>query len=186
MRTLWAIVVVVIVLTIGMLGLWASVLKNSGNILEFGHPSRDIAHSIDKRVFIDTLYIISTDTIKTNRFARVDILAKSSWIERMPYWKSRTIDLDSIGFHADTIVVRVNFKSFANGKPWAPDHGYFIAEMRDENGNDEGVYIDDHITQVSFKFEIHQMKDTIRLTTENGEKVVLAKKRSSLSHQKSI
>ena len=71
MRALWVIVVVVLVLTIGMLGFWASVLKHNGNILEFGHPSRDIAHSIDKGIFIDTFNIVRTDTIKTNRFERV-------------------------------------------------------------------------------------------------------------------
>lgn len=154
---------------------WGSVLGRMGNVLEFDHPSRSIGHSIEKEVFIDTLEIAGPDTIKTDDFERIDILPTSSWIEKKTYWKSGTMDLDSLGFVPDTIVLIVNFSNFKNGKPWTPDHGYNIGDFETSKGTHESVYIDSHITRLHFDSPLGELSDTIRLTTKYREQIVLYK-----------
>jgi len=169
------IVITVIALTIGMYWFWASVLHNSSDILEFDHPSRDILHSIEKGIFIDTLEIVNSDTIKTNRFEKIDILPTSSWIEKKTFWKSGTMNLDSLGLTSDTVELIVNFKNFVNGKQWAPSkNGYDIIEFQNNNGDNVSVYMDEEITQLNFKISYEQVKDTIRLATKNNQRIVLA------------
>lgn len=175
MKILWTIVTIILVLTIGMFGLWGLVLGHMGDILEFEHPSRNIGHSIKKGIFIDTLEIVESDTIRTNSFERIDILPISSWIEKKTYWKSGTMDLDSLGFISDTVVLIVNFRNFKNEKTWAPkNNGYYIGDFENSKGHHESVYIDDDITQLRFEIRIDEVRDTIRLTTKDKEQIVLS------------
>jgi hypothetical protein len=161
-----------------MFALWGSILGHGGDILEYDHPSRNIGHSIEKDIFIDTLDIIESDTIKTNRFEQIDILPTSSWIEKKTYWKSGTMDLDSLGFISDTVVVLVNFRNFKNGKEWAPENnGFYIGDFENSKGHHESVYINDDITQLRFEIQIDETNDTVRLTTKDKEQIVLLKKR---------
>jgi hypothetical protein len=176
MKIFWTIAIIVLGLTIGMFALWGSILRHSGDILEFDHPSRNIAHSVEKDIFIDTLEIIESDTIKTNRLKQIDILPISSWIEKKTYWKSGTMDLDSLGFVPDTVVVIVNFSNFKNGKPWTPDHGYNIDGFETSKGTHASVYIDSHITRLHFDSPLGELRDTIRLTTKDREQIVLYKR----------
>ena len=68
MKIFWTIAIIILGLTIGMFALWGSILGHAGNILEYDHPSRNIGHSIEKDIFIDTSEIVESDTIKTNEF----------------------------------------------------------------------------------------------------------------------
>ena len=177
MRLLWSIIVLFFVLAIGMFGYWTLVLRHGAEILEFDYPSFNIAHSIEKGIFIDTLEILNTDTIRTDYYERVDLIPVSCWVEKMTYWKSGTMSLDSVGFSSDTVVLVVNFKNFINGDPWAPfNSGYFIVDFQDEYGNLESVYIDDDMTQLTLNFSIDQLNDTIRLISENDEQILLGKR----------
>jgi hypothetical protein len=151
MKTFWTITIILLILTIGMLGLW-------GDILEFDYPIRNIEHSIEKEIFIDTLKIIESDTIRTNRFERIDILPTSSWIEKKTYCKSGTKDLDSLGFVPDIVVLIVNFRNFKNGKSWTPDHGYNIGDFEISTGNHESAYIDSDITQLRFESRLDDLR----------------------------
>jgi hypothetical protein len=161
-----------------MFALWAYVLQHGANILEYEHPSNDIEHSIKKNVFIDSLGIIDPDTIKTNRFQRIDIFPTSSWIEKKAYWKSATPDLDSLGFLSDTVELIVNFRNFVNGKPWAPKNsGDHIINFNDGQGDTASVYMDDETTQLSFTIPMMRTGDTIELTSDSSEKIVLMKRR---------
>ena len=172
------IVITVLALTIGMYWFWASVLHNSWDILDFDQPSRDIRHSIEKGIFIDTLEIVKPDTIKTNRFEKIDILPTSSWIEKKTFWKSGTMNLDSLGLTSDTVELIVNFKNFVNGKQWAPNSGYTVVDFQNNNGDNVSVYIGEEITQLNFKISYEQVKDTIRLITKNNQRIILARRGS--------
>lgn len=176
MKIFWTIAIIILVLTIGMFALWSSIVGHPGDILEFDHPSRNIGHSIEKNVFIDTLNIVASDTIKTRGFEQIDILPISSWIEKKIYWKSETMNLDSLGFISDTVILIVNFRNFKKGRPWAPkNNGYNIGDFEDKTGHHESVYIDDDITQLRFEALMDETRDTIRLTTKEKEQVVLLK-----------
>ena len=160
-----------------MLSCWAWALKHAANILQFEHPSRDIRHAIEKKVFIDTLYIVDADTIRTDSHERIDILPKFSWIEKTTYWKSGMMDLDSIGFNSDIVMVIVNFKNFINGKPWKPENDAFhVGDFRDQTGNRQSAYINDEKTQLSFKIPLDQLADTFRVATGSNEQIILVRK----------
>ncbi len=165
-------------LTIGMFGFWAYVLKHGADILEFDYPSRSIGHSIDKGVFIDTMDILFADTIKVNNFERnINIWPTASWIEKEVYWKSGEMDLDSIGLFSDTVQLVISFKNFVNGKEWAPkNNGFYIGELQNINGDQQSVYIDDNITRINFRMFIGLLKDTIRLTAKNEEQLVIKRR----------
>jgi hypothetical protein len=178
MKIFWTIVTIIVILTIGMFGFRALVMDHGASILEFDHPSRNIGHSIQKEIFIDTLLIVEPDTIITKGFERVDILPTSSWIEKKTYWKSGTMDLDSLGFVSDSVVLIMNFRNFKDGRPWTPSHGYYIGDFEDSKGHHESVYIDEEITQLRFETRIDDAGDTIRLTTKDQEQIILHKRRS--------
>jgi hypothetical protein len=177
MRVPVGILITIFILTIGMFAFWAWALKHAANILEFEHPSRDIRHAIEKKLFIDTLYIVHPDTIRTNSHERIDILPKSSWIEKTTYWKSGMMDLDSIGFNSDIVWVIGNFNNFMNGKPWKPENdGFHVGDFRDKTGNKQSVYMDNEKTQLSFKIPLDQLADTFRVATGSNEQIILVRR----------
>jgi len=178
MKIFWTIVIIIVGLTIAMFGFWALVMDHGASILEFDHPSRNIGHSIEKKIFIDTLSIVEPDTIITKGLGRIDILPTSSWIEKKTYWKSGAMDLDSLGFISDSVVLIVNFRNFKDGRPWTPTSGYYIGDFEDSKGNHESVYIDEEITQLRFETRIVDVGDTIQLTTKDQEQIILHKRRS--------
>ncbi len=159
-----------------MFWFWGSVMKSSADILEFDHPSRDVRHSIEKKIFIDSLDILNPDTIRVNQIERVDILPTASWIEKMTFWKSGSLRIDSLGTYADTVMLLVNFKDFVNGNTRKPNNnGYKIIEFKNPLGDTESVYMNDNIVQLNYKLHIGQVSDTIRLSTTNGQVIILRK-----------
>jgi hypothetical protein len=178
MKTILTILVVITFLTIGMFSFWVWVMKSGANILEYEHPSRDIAHAIDKEIFIDSLDLLAKDTIKTNKFEKIDIVPITAWIEKKTFWKSGVQDLDSIGFYSDTVILIINFKAFANGKPVEKrNSGGVIVEFKNDFSDTEWVYLGDEKVQLDFKLNKTQLLDTSRLITPDGQQVVIRKRR---------
>jgi len=177
MKLILAILGIIIFLTIGMLSFWASVMKYSANILEYEHPSRDIPHAIDKGIFIDSLDILSKDTIRTNKFEKIDIVPITAWIEKKAFWKSGEQDLDSIGFYSDTVMLIINFKGFTNGKPTEKrNSGSVIIEFKNDFDDTEWVYSGDDKVQLDFKLNKAQVLDTSRLISPDGQRIVIKKR----------
>ena len=153
-------------------------MKYSANILEYDHPSRDVAHAIDKGIFIDSLDILTQDTIRTNRFERIDIVPITAWIEKKTFWKSREQHIDSIGFSSDTVILLINFKAFTNGKPTEKRNlGRVIIEFKNDFDHTEWVYLGDDKAQLDFKLNKAQLIDTSRLVTPDGQQIIIIKKR---------
>ena len=176
MRFLWTIIIIAAILTIGMFWFWASVMKSGTDILEYDYPSRDIGHSLKKKILIDSLYIVNPDTIRTNGFEQIDILPIASWIEKMTYWKSGSLTLDSLGSYSDTVMLIVNFKDFINGqRRISNNNGYGIIEFENPLGGKELVYMDDNIVQLTFKMVFEKISDTTKLKTQDGQEIVLMK-----------
>lgn len=148
-------------------------MKRSGDILEYDNQSRSIEHSIEKGVFVDTLRILNQDTIPVNAFKPIDLLPTSAWIEKVTYWKSGVMDMDSVGFMRDTVLLIVTFENFVNGKQWKPESGYHVGSFQDDNGNEEGVYVDSEISRLHFRMHIDQVKDTVSLTTKDEEETII-------------
>jgi len=161
-----------------MFSFWAWVMKFGANILEYDLPSRDIAHAIDKGIFIDSLDLLIKDTIRTNRFEKIDIVPLTAWIEKKTFWKSGEQDLDSIGFYSDTVMLLVNFKAFINGKPIRKrNSGGVIIEFKNDFNDTEWVYLGDEKVQLDFKLNKTQLIDTNRLITPDGQQIVIRKRR---------
>jgi hypothetical protein len=179
MKLTLGIIAAIIFLTIGMLLFWARVMKYGADILEYDHPSRDIKHAIEKGVFIDTLEILTRDTIRDSVW-RINIVPTTSWVERATFWRSDKQHLDSIGFSTDTVVLLINFKAFANGKPMQKKgFGNLTTEFTNDIGLKEFVYLDDDRTQLKFVFN-KKIPDTIKLSTADGQQITIM---GSLSHR---
>lgn len=163
------IVIVGIMLVIGLN------FKHMHDIAEFMNPSQTLEQSIKKKVLIDSFKIINPSTVRINNFGQlIDILPTSSWIEKRVFWKSRTMDLDSLDFYPDSVELMVNFKNYVNGEPWKPqNNGYGIGLFQNINGDKQSVYIDDNMTQLNFKMNINELKDTIRLKTNDHQQIIL-------------
>src|SRR6185436_14785698 len=168
---------VIFVATLIYLAIGSS-LKHSTDILEYEHPSKNIRHSTDKGIFIDTLDIVSSDTAEFNDIDRlIKIVPTTSWIEKATYWKSGTMDLDSLGFHKDTVNLVVQFESFVNGQRWTPiNSGHFIGEFKSNYHDSSKVYIEDNAIRLDFKMSTGQVTDTIQLVTKNKERIIIKRR----------
>lgn len=156
--------------------------KHSADILEYNHPSSSIGHSIDKKVFIDTLDILFADTAELNDIGqqrKINIVPTISWIEKSTYWKSGTMKLDSLGFYEDTVNLVVLFESYVDGQRWHPVNvGQYYGRFTTSNGDSSSVYIDDNESRLDFKIPTQKLLDTIRLGTKNKERIIIIKQRN--------
>jgi hypothetical protein len=66
--------VVVLVLVVGS-------MKHSGDIVVFEYPSSNIMHSVEKKIFIDTLEIAMADTIKI-KDDKICLFPFEAWLEK--------------------------------------------------------------------------------------------------------
>ena len=148
--------------------------KHMSGILEMDHPSFSIKQSREKNIFVDTLFVLHPDTIRVNDSADTfDILPISAWMEKKAYWKSKTPDLDSIAFLADTLDLVVNFQPYKEGKLWKPKHRFNIDKFNVINGGQQSVYIDSEIAQLAIKMHVNQLKDTVVITAPHGQQILL-------------
>jgi len=167
--------VIGLIVVVGIMVLIGLNFKHMHDIAEFMNPSHTIELSIKKKVFIDSLKIINPSTIRTSKLGQsIDILPTSSWIEKRVFWKSGTMDLDSLDFYSDSVELLVNFKNYVNGQPWKPkNNGFGLWEFQNANEDKESVYIDDNMTQLNFKMNLKEFKDTVKLTTNDHQQIIL-------------
>lgn len=177
MKLVYAILLTVFLLTVAMFAFWASVMKRSAGILEYDHPSRNIKHAIDKGVFIDSLEIVAADTAEFDgHVAFIRVFPTTSWIEKATYWKSGTMDTDSIGFYSDTVYLVVQFNTFVDGKNWRPDSEYSIGEFMNDRGATTYITAGEYGAQLQLKMAMQQVSDTMAFTNPNNERFVVRRR----------
>lgn len=158
-----------------------SSFKHMADTLEYGNPSRSIGHSIDKKVFIDTLDILLADTAELNDIGRQKktyVVPTISWIEKSTYWKSDEVNLDPLGFEEDTVNLVLLFESYVDGERWRPvNSGQYYGRFKSTNGDSSSLYIDDNGSRLDFKIPTRQLLDTIRLETKNKEEIIIRRRK---------
>lgn len=162
---------------------WSMSHRDTGH--NFIYPSWDIEHSIEKQVFLDTLDIVSFDTIATNE-KHLYVFPVAAWTEKMANWKwiekmarnSGKNDPDSVRFSADTVLLMVDFETLIHkklAKSSERSFDYNIVDFQDANGNYGSLHAH-AISAMDILIPLAQTDDTIRLTTPNNEQIVLKKR----------